>query len=89
VQFVSTFNTLFNEDLPVPNEMNAGFYYNAADLWGVVGRCVRLGYDDTAEPLRHYHWAIKMDGSEVVVEDFWDTEIWTTERYAQNMSGFL
>ena len=85
VQFVSTFNALFNENLPVPNEKNAAGYFNAADLWSIVGRCARIGWDDTVEPLRHYHWAIKMDGSEIVVEDFWDTEFWTTERYAQTL----
>jgi hypothetical protein len=43
---------------------------------------VRIGFDDSVEPVRHYHWAIDRDTHyRPQVTEFWDTEIWTTARY--------
>jgi hypothetical protein len=83
-KFVTTFNELFNERLPAPDAANAAFFYNASDLWSVLGRCVRLGYDDSVDPVRHYHWGIKRgEDFNLRVEEFWDTVLWTTEQYSK------
>lgn len=81
MEFVATFNDLFDEDLPEPTPRNAKRFFNAADLRSIEGRCVRIGFDDRTTPVRHYHWAITSEHGNLAVEDFWDTELWTTERY--------
>jgi hypothetical protein len=84
VQFVDTFNRLFSEDLPRPAPENARAFWAAAQEWKVVGRCVRIGYDDSIRPIRHYHWAIDRDADyRLIVREFWDTELWTTMRYRE------
>ena len=81
-QFVETFNDLFAERLPRPAAENAKEFWIASSEWKVIGRCVRMGFDDRARPVRHYHWAIDTDYMyRPVVTEFWDTEIWTTARY--------
>ena len=81
-KFVETFNNLFGERLPRPSPENAKEFWMASSEWKVMGRCVRVGFDDSERPIRHYHWAIDRDAKyRPVVRDFWDTEIWTTERY--------
>ena len=81
-QFVDTFNLLFGERLPRPAPENAEEFWMASSEWKVVGRCVRVGFDDSVRPVRHYHWAIDRGAQyRPVVTEFWDTEIWTTERY--------
>jgi len=58
----------------------------ACRIWKIVGRYVRIGFDDRTEPVRHYHWAIETDAKyRPVVTEFWDTEIWTTARYRQKL----
>ena len=83
-RFVETFNQLFSESLPLPIAQNAERYWGAAGRAEILGRCVRIAYDDSVEPWRHYHWAIKSGpGAPYEVDEFWDTEVWTTERYRQ------
>jgi hypothetical protein len=83
-RFVDTFNGLFGDELPSPEPSQAERYWQAHADNDVNGRCVRLGYDDTVSPTRHYHWAIchGPDG-ELVVEEFWNDEVWTTTRYRE------
>jgi len=82
MRFVATFNDLFNELLPEPIGVNAEEFWNAYKKRRILGRCVRLGFDDSAQPIKHYHWAIDYDDkNDLVVNDFWDEDIWTTERY--------
>ena len=76
-RFIATFNSLFDEDLPTAEPEHAEQYWLACESNHVLGRCIRIGKDE-ATPPNHYHWAIGRAG---VVEDFWDTEVWTTERY--------
>lgn len=80
--FIETFNVLFREDLPAPVPDNSERYWVAHDEESILGRCVRLGYDDRTSPVRYYHWATcrRADG-QLTVQDFWDSEVWTTERY--------
>lgn len=81
-RFVEAFNTLFNEDIPAPGPESAATYYNWADSWNVVGRCVRIGFDPTVNPTRHYHWGIVHNPQgNLEVQDFWDDEVWTTDRF--------
>jgi len=80
-KFVDTFNALFNDSLPSPIADNARIYHNAARPWNLEGRCVRIGIDDSTIPNRHYHWAIKYASYNPVVVEFWDTAIWTSDRY--------
>jgi hypothetical protein len=82
--FVDEFNTLFDASLPAPDPSNAKVFWDACKLWGIIGRCVRIGFDDSVRPARQYHWAIDHDGQHnLLVKDFWDTEIWTTSRYRE------
>lgn len=88
-RFIDTFNTLFGESLPPPDPAQAELYWHAYDDNEVLGRCVRLGYDKTILPIRHYHWAIcrAADGG-FAVQEFWNPELWTTTRYRSALSGF-
>jgi hypothetical protein len=50
----------------------------------VIGRCVRIGH--TEDGLHHYHWAIaarrvSLEGVDLLVDEFWSDELWTTEDY--------
>jgi len=80
-RFIHTFHVLFGEDLPSPEPAQADRYWHACEDNEILGRCVRLGCDDTTSPMRHYHWAICRADSEYVVQEFWKAEVWTTERY--------
>ena len=80
-RFIHTFRVLFGEDLPTPEPAQAARYWHACENNQVLGRCVRLGYEDTKPPARHYHWAICRADGEFVVQEFWSAEVWTTERY--------
>lgn len=85
-KFVETFNALFGEDLPQPGPPSAREFWNAADENNILGRCVRVGYDDSTTPNRQYHWAICRDTEgEIRVHDFWDDGIWTTERFRERI----
>ena len=83
-KFVEAFNALFNESIPAPAAENAQCFFDAAKPWDIDGRCVRIGFDDSTNPIRHYHWAITVDSGELTVEEFWDTELWTTERFTKD-----
>lgn len=82
-RFIDTFNTLFGEQLPAPDAAHAEHYWSAYGASDVVGRCVRLGFDDSTTPGRHYHWAIYRSLRErgLALQEFWQPEVWTTARY--------
>lgn len=89
-KFIDTFNQLFNDSLPEPSSKNVEEYfaaYRKRELdQELVGRCARLGCDDSSEPIRHYHWAIKRGTDhQLMVEEFWDTDLWTTQRYSEKL----
>jgi hypothetical protein len=87
-RFIDMFNTLFGEKLPPPDPSQAECYWRAYDDNEIVGRCVRLGYDDAALPIRYYHWAIRRGANgEFVVHEFWSSEVWTTTRYRSALRG--
>lgn len=87
-RFIDTFNMLFGEYLPPPDPAQAERYWHAYDDNEILGRCVRLGCDDTILPIRHYHWAIcrAADGG-FAVQEFWKNEVWTTTQY-RSARGF-
>ena len=66
--------------LPPPEPAQAERYWHAYDDADVYGRCVRLGANDATEPVLHYHWGI-YGPEKLAVQEFWDTEVWTTDRY--------
>lgn len=84
-KFVTTFNDLFAETLPLPQAEAAESYWMAATMAHLPGRCVRIGYDDRTLPHRQYHWAVCESGEAEVVHEFWSEEIWTTERFRELM----
>lgn len=89
-RFINTFNTLFAETLPPPEPGQAESYWQASQNNEILGRCVRLGYNDVLVPVRHYHWAICRQNKDTLkVQEFWHAGVWTTERYrsALNYSG--
>jgi len=87
-RFVEEFNRLFNESLPQPNAENAEIFWHACDASMLIGRCVRIGFDDSVQPIRQYHWAIDPHPKHTLItRDFWDTDIWTTQRYREDLSA--
>ena len=79
-RFVETFNRLFGDQLPAPGKRHAEAYWHACRRNEVLGRCVRIGSDDSKKPVVHYHWAVCQE-EDLTVHEFWHPEIWTTERY--------
>jgi hypothetical protein len=82
-RFVESVNALLGENLPAPIAASAEEYWYAFSRNKVVGRCVRIASDERQVPHRHYHWAIKKNEDRLVVEEFWDTRVWTTDMYRQ------
>ena len=81
-RFIDTFSKLFGEELPPPDGAQAERYWHACDNNEILGRCVRLGYNDAVEPILQYHWAICLkDDDTLGVQEFWHPEVWTTKRY--------
>jgi len=87
-RFITAFNALFPDGspLPSPSAKNAEMYWSACDPKSIMGRCVRLGYDDGPT---YYHWAITWAEGALIVDDFWAPEIWTTARYRQERLGLV
>jgi hypothetical protein len=80
-RFVTTFNALFEEQMPAPTAENA-HYFGAAGLKRKgEGRCVRIGQTPSVPP-KYYHWAVYTDADrQLAVQEFWSDQLWTTERY--------
>lgn len=49
-QFIDTFNALFDEELARPEPEEAPLYWEAYKHNEILGRCVRLGFDDRVSP---------------------------------------
>jgi hypothetical protein len=82
MSFVETFNTLFDEHLPLPKKAQAMLFWRASQSNDVVGRCVNLGYDPRITTTQYYHWAIfQNDHGIAQVQEFWSPRIWTTSDY--------
>lgn len=81
-RFIDAFNELFGKELAPATEDYAHLYGRSAERAHVEGRCVRLG-QTTDAPLAYYHWAVVRVDGELIVDEFWATDIWTTDRYRQ------
>jgi len=80
-RFVEMFNTLFGWELPPPTAQYAHAFAGGVDEFQIVGRCVRLGQTREPHP-RYYHWAVvRGSDGQLIVNEFWAPEIWTTERF--------
>jgi hypothetical protein len=80
-RFIAAFNTLFAEDLPSPEPAQAERFWDAHENNHIIGRCVRLGEDESVPP-HYYHWAICYGSDrKLVIHEFWDANVWTTDRY--------
>ena len=80
-RFIDTFNELTSSNIKTAHTDNVEYFYHAFESNKIFGRCVRIGYDDTQQPAQNYHWAIKDGDLELVVDEFWHPDLWTTERY--------
>jgi len=86
-RFIDTFNTLFGLELPPPRIQYAHAFAGGVDESRIVGRCVRLGQTNNGQP-HYYHWAVvKGPDGQLTVNEFWASEIWTTERYRRAQRG--
>jgi len=81
-RFIETVARDIGFDIPSANSSNVIDYYQQAAKADVVGRCIAIGYNDAVLPIKYYHWAIGIVDHKITVEEFWDDEIWTTERYS-------
>jgi hypothetical protein len=88
-RFISTFNDLVPNAIPKAIPENAEYFHNAYTDNEITGRCVRLGYDDSYTPFRHYHWAIRIGQTGLEVDDFWSEEIWTTDDYQKKKLNIM
>jgi len=85
-RFVAAYWTLFDRDFPPPEERYAKAFWVAAQRAKVIGRCVRLGH--TPDGRQHYHWAvIQTRQRDYGVHEFWDSDLWTTDRYQRERLG--
>lgn len=85
-RFIAAFNTLFDEDLPQAHPAKALIYWYAFEGASILGRCVRLGQDESNPP-QFYHWAIyRGPEAQLAVHEFWSPEIWTTDRYRASLA---
>jgi hypothetical protein len=81
-RFIDTFNRLFDNELPPPDQSQVERYWQAYKDNEIHGRCVRLGYDDSHTPIRHYHWGIyRTYSGEPALHEFWSSKIWTTAEF--------
>ncbi len=78
-RFIETANRFVLTPLPRAEPKNARVFWAAFDDSEVLGRCVRIGTDQSGTS--HYHWAIRSLRGTDDVEEFWSPEIWTTTRY--------
>jgi len=81
-RFTDTFSTLFGDKLPPPEPAQAEIYWHACQDNQILGRCVRIGYNNAVSPALQYHWAVCRTNDDTFgVQEFWQPEVWTTERY--------
>ena len=85
-RFIEEFNSLLPKDSYIRHGINkaepdnAWRFYSAYSENRILGRCANLGYD-LSTPTQYYHWAITKQNEEFALDEFWDTELWTTQNY--------
>lgn len=80
-RFIKTFNELTLSIIKEAEPDNIVYFYDAFAKNDIMGRCIYIGYDDTNDPIKRYHWAISYDAGRAIVDAFWSSDLWTTERY--------
>ncbi len=80
-RFIEIFNELSSSNIKEANSENVQYFYYAFEENEIIGRCIYIGYDDTKDPVEKYHWAVKYEAGNTIVDDFWSEELWTSERY--------
>ncbi|PHS19001.1 MAG: hypothetical protein COA78_01155 [Blastopirellula sp.] len=83
-QFIEAASIDIGFEIPKANSENAPHYFEKGTGSDILGRCIAIGYNDAESPQLYYHWAIRLilaDGKPDV-EEFWDEQLWTTERYS-------
>ena len=78
---IEIFNGICPYKIPEAIESNAELYYYEYTENKIDSRCVRIGFDDLSN--KNYHWAIKNIknmANKYKFIDFWDSELWTTEK---------
>lgn len=80
-RFISEFNKLTSSKILKAKARNAEYFYDASKDNDISGRCVRIAYDDSQIPTQNYHWAINNKMGRIMFDEFWDTELWTTDMY--------
>ncbi|GEM_PF-1420295 len=83
-RFIDTFNNLTGSDLPPALLDNAEAFHDAYADSEILGRCVAIGTDRTADT-RHYHWAIRKRAGGPSLHEFWSSKILTTKNYRSQM----
>ncbi len=82
-RFTATVKKDIGFSIPDPTAGNCKAYYHSGANNHILGRCVRVGYNNTVTPNVHYHWAIRLMDGEYEVDEFWDEDLWTTEMYRE------
>ena len=86
IKFVNEFNSLFNNELPMPREENAKLFFDACNTESLFGRCIYIGKNSDLSNMKFYHWALKFDNNyNIIATDFWDDKIVTTEKYRESL----
>jgi hypothetical protein len=83
-RFIEEFNSFLPDglnEIPKAEPQNAERFYFASSKNEILGRCANLGSDNSSSERRYYHWAITKQKKELVLDDFWSQQLWTTERY--------
>ena len=79
-------HTAFQPIPPATAQHAAHFHRECADN-EILGRCANLG--SRRDTRRLYHWAITSRGGEFQVVDFWDADLWSTDRYRREHAATL
>lgn len=83
-RFIAIFNRFDPGRLPEAGAANAKLFAQAYEDNEFIGRCARIAMNE--DQTQHYHWAVafKMEAGRpvgCVVDAFWDSSLWTTDRY--------
>lgn len=84
-QFITTFNQLTNNTIPVAQAQNAELFYDAWQKNHIEDRCIYIGFNELKEPIEYYHWAVEYNQGGLTVKEFWSNEICTTEKYRESL----
>ncbi|MGP1387735.1 MAG: hypothetical protein ACTS2F_29625 [Thainema sp.] len=88
-QLANSFIQVVKQDMgfriPSASACNAEKYYKRGEKADIVGRCIAIGLNDAVEPVQYYHWGIRWVDGKYEVEEFWNIDLWTTERYRKSI----